>query len=433
MRVVGLFLFSLIPICQSFFYFFPRPAFDCRRIHPAHCCASRIRAACPQLCHRVPCNRGAGGVPQPTGSARPAATPAPFAFTPFPPFGQSQRKIGTEGSISPDTSPFGSVGVPNPAGPPSPEINPFGSVGVPNPAETPSPEVNPFGSFGIPSPPGPSPPGISPFGSLGVPSPAGPPPPDPPNPFPTLVPETVSTTPSISSFIEEKSINIGEKPFVGSNGAVDGEIRTGQLPKKSKKKGILAPPTMPGISPDELVELVDYGEEDGVGSEVTVPTTTIAPVAREQQFWTPPSLAVHRTGDLPESSQTDLSQQIGLLPEITSVSQFRSFPGTSDLSEVPDPVVHERTTIPVREASGSGIGTWRFVVKPSGYNGPTQEPVEVQPSSISEEHKAKADKTVSVIAETDESGSTQHVKSLKPFNQTNSIFTNSKFISFIPS
>ena len=366
------------------------------------------------MCYRVSCQRGNGGVPQPRHTA-PPATPAPFGFTPFPPpFGQTQRRVGTEGSISPDT-------------------NPFGSIGVPNPGETPQPGINPFGSIGVPSPPPPSPSGVSPFGSIGVPSPLGPPPPDPPNPFPTLMPEISSTTPAISSFIEEKSIDIGEKPFIGSNGAVDGEIRTGVIPKKGKKKGILTPPSMPGVSPDELVELVDYGEEDVVGSETAIPQSTFAPVAKEQQFWTPPSVSVHKTGSLPESSETDPSQQIGLLPEITSIQQFRSFPENSEVSgtpQTPESSVNEESFAPVREASGSGIGTWRFVVRPSGYNGPDSEPVEVQPSSITEEHKAKADRTVSVVAETDESGSTQDLKPIKPLNQTGSIFTNSKLNTF---
>ncbi|KAE9551934.1 hypothetical protein FO519_004863 [Halicephalobus sp. NKZ332] len=477
MRIAGIFLFSLIPLCQSFFYLFQRPVFDCRRIHPAHCCASRIRAACPQLCHRVPCNRGFGGPPQPPRipqPSRPPATPAPFAFTPFPPpLVPPQRKFGTEGAISPSTSPFGSLGIPNPAGTP---------------------------------------------------------PPNPPNPYPTLMPEGIFTTPAISSFIEEKSINIGEKPFIGSNGAVDGEIRAGELPKKGKKKGVLTPPSIPGFAPDELVELVDYEEEVRSGGISPEPTPA-PPVQQPHNFWTPSTFSVQRIASLPEGSELVPSEEVGLIPqtsgaipnqgiasfsqipgpipnqgfgsipqnpgaipnqEIASFSQIpgpipnqeigaipqtsgaipnqgiasfsetpgpipnqgiasfpqapgavsgqeirpfpgppgavpvqrpRSFPETPEVPEVPEiPEIDtgEETVAPVREASGSGIGNWRFVVKPSGYKGPDLGPVEVQPSEIIQEHKAKADKIVAIVSETDESGSNQ---GLKPQSQTNSIFT----------
>uniref|UniRef100_A0AC34QC77 Uncharacterized protein n=1 Tax=Panagrolaimus sp. JU765 TaxID=591449 RepID=A0AC34QC77_9BILA len=318
-------------------------------------------------------------------------TPQPPLFTPFPPFAATPppRNIGTEGSVGGIPNPFAAIGVPNIDAGSATGVNPnpFGAVGVPNgfgnsnigATGANGVNPNPFGAIGVPNAVG----GENPEPAVATPAPT--------DQFPTLIPENGQVTPSISSFIEERSFpsEVDEKPFVGSNGAVDGEIRakTGQeFSRVGKKKGVLTPPSMPGVSPDELVELIDNGGQAETvpgfvpGPPPPDPPTPSPSIVQTNGFWTPPPVAVQKADSLPEISG--------------------------------------RTTIPIREASGDGLGYWRFAVRPSGYTVP---PVEVSPSVTTREIKAKADRTVAVVAETDEAGSANGVK--PPNGQQSGIFT----------
>lgn len=54
--VPALLLLSMLVCSSCGQFFFPRPTFDCSRIHPRYCCTSRVRESCPQLCAPHPCN-----------------------------------------------------------------------------------------------------------------------------------------------------------------------------------------------------------------------------------------------------------------------------------------------------------------------------------------------------------------------------------------
>uniref|UniRef100_A0A914Q9S0 Domain of unknown function DB domain-containing protein n=1 Tax=Panagrolaimus davidi TaxID=227884 RepID=A0A914Q9S0_9BILA len=317
-----------------------------------------------------------GPPPSGTGSNFGAPQPPPQP----PPQPQPQSLFGGFGGSQPQPPPpqpslFGGFGgfpgIPGMPPPPQPG-NIFAGLGIPGLLPPPQP---PPSSLPSPPPPAPAP---SPFGSIGV---AGPSPPSvapsftgqtgiDQTGFPTLLPELV-TAPSISSFIEEKGIDsvIEEKSIqIGSNGAVDGFIKAGKHSETGvkKNKGILTPPTMPGISPDELVELVDYesGDKNPAGrpppNPPTFPSPTLPPPSEaEQRFWTPAAVGV---------------QKIVKDEELTN----------------------ERTTIPIREGAGNGLGSWKFAIRPSGYK---SDGIEVPPSQKIKEAQAKSDKTVNVVEE----------------------------------
>uniref|UniRef100_A0A7E4VGM7 DB domain-containing protein n=1 Tax=Panagrellus redivivus TaxID=6233 RepID=A0A7E4VGM7_PANRE len=378
MRLLPIFftIATVIPLISAqwgYWYPFRQPYFDCRRIHAGHCCATRIRMACPAVCRNVPCGNNNNFVPpshmpSPPPPTSPPPTPAPFTFPTFPTFAPLLPLPGLPG--------FGP--------PPEVGVNPMGpdSAG-PEPA-TPLP--------------GPS------FGGSGD-----------SNPFPTLIPNNMgggaaTPPPTISSAIEEASIsaNIEEKPTIGENGSIDGEIHIpsveteAERKKKKKKKGIIRPPSMPN-GEDEIVELE-------AGETPLPPPTNVAAINNVNSFNPAPS---------PPSNQPS-----GGLWAPSSVSFKKVGPLSRDEEEAaghdPDPAP-ERTTI--RAVSGDGIGHWSFAVKPSGYTAPPVEGIEVPPSEISEEVKAKGIATAEVVEEKPGNGSPTTSNVNGPPTTNSSIFT----------
>uniref|UniRef100_A0AC34FNT1 Uncharacterized protein n=1 Tax=Panagrolaimus sp. ES5 TaxID=591445 RepID=A0AC34FNT1_9BILA len=296
------------------------------------------------------------GPPQPPPQQPPPQPPPqPSLFGGFPGF------PGFPG-MPPPPQPgniFAGLGIPGLLPPPQPPTQPS----LPPPAPNPSP----FGSIGVASPAPPPPSGGGSFGQIPFGGETG--------GFPTLLPET-ATAPAISSFIEERGIDsvVEEKTIqIGSNGAVDGIIKAGKQPEttgKKKNKGVLKPPQMPGVAPDELVELVDYESGGGdINPAAAIerpppdPPTLPPPSEAEQRFWTPAAVGVQKVVAKDEEQQQ---------------------------------LTNDRTTVPVKEGAGNGLGSWRFAIRPSGYK---SDGSEVPASQKAEEVKAKSDRTLNVVEE----------------------------------
>uniref|UniRef100_A0A914YGN9 Domain of unknown function DB domain-containing protein n=1 Tax=Panagrolaimus superbus TaxID=310955 RepID=A0A914YGN9_9BILA len=297
------------------------------------------------------------GPPQPPPSQPP---PQPSLFGGFGGFPGFPGFPGMPPSPQPGNI-FAGLGIPGLLPPPQP-APPQPSSLLPSPPPNPSP----FGSIGVASPAPPPSSGVAPFGQIPFGGETG---------FPTLIPET-ATAPAISSFIEEKGIDsiVEEKTIqIGSNGAVDGIIKAGKQPEtgRKKNKGVLKPPQMPGIAPDELVELVDYESGDfNSGSAAAVaaverpppdPPTLPPPSEAEQRFWTPAAVGVQKV-----------------------------------VAKDEEQLENDRTTVPVKEGAGNGLGSWRFAIRPSGYK---SDGIEVPASEKIEEVKAKSDQTLNVVEE----------------------------------
>uniref|UniRef100_A0A914PJE3 WH2 domain-containing protein n=1 Tax=Panagrolaimus davidi TaxID=227884 RepID=A0A914PJE3_9BILA len=234
----------------------------------------------------------------------------------------------------------------------------------------PPPPPNIFAGLKLPNllPPPPPPPFIPP-----------PPPPPPPTPppttpatttspstvaslvqtgFPTLLPES-ATAPIIAELIDERGINseISEKTIqIGSNGAIDGVIEAGNKPKKKKKKGVLKPPTMPGIAVDELVELVDEPEDINFVIQHPPPDPPMLPSISEAENI---NLSIQHPPNINAAIQKPPPDP-PMLPSASEAEQ------TFSISDSAAAVQNGQATIPAqREETGNRHGNWN--IRPSGY------------------------------------------------------------------
>ncbi|CAD5235241.1 unnamed protein product [Bursaphelenchus xylophilus] len=201
--------------------------FDCRRFTAAHCCSTRIRESCPQICGGSPCNRprpfianfltqlppmsqvAGGGLP-PFGSFPPPQQPPPALWGQPPPPRPSQPTPQVAELIPRDghsrQQPAFRPPLPDPQPPPGLVLPPAGTpLSNGPPSAEPDPDWESRQGVGInPQPPqlpqAPPPSGPSIHASSGghpfsipasVPATVGPP---EPTPFPTLISNIQATT-----------------------------------------------------------------------------------------------------------------------------------------------------------------------------------------------------------------------------------------------
>uniref|UniRef100_A0A915CNA4 Domain of unknown function DB domain-containing protein n=1 Tax=Ditylenchus dipsaci TaxID=166011 RepID=A0A915CNA4_9BILA len=308
-----------------------QPVFDCRRMHPRYCCATRVRYSCPQLCMTSPCS-------------------APFSIQPYKPSPANRPIQPAPPFLPPLLLPNG---IPHPNG-----QGHSGSI-PPIPAQ---PTHNSNGGWSVYNRGGYSIDGLA----KGVEPPAGLvlPPPDTAPALGTPVPMTaedyetdsrVEVLPAVEgphpTLVPEIAVVTPSGPVKGKNGAIDGVIESGAV-SQIGKKGVLPPPSVEGQEGLEMIE--GFGGGDRWSSRDQVVNNGVANLKPELSSWTPLKFNVHKSEDT-VAARTTVADEVKAVTTTTPLSAGQilqpSFIAISRREDLPLPNEENKADITIDQKS----------------------------------------------------------------------------------